>query len=132
MRNAGFTLIELMIAVAILAIVAAVALPLYNQYSQRTYRTEAQADLMNCAQGLERFAARNFGYDGAEVGFPGDICDPRSEVQNRYTVTVAVPDEDQFTLTATPVAGGPMAGTGALTLDQTGTRTWDGNPGWEE
>ncbi len=132
MRNAGFTLIELMIAVAILAIVAAVALPLYTQYSQRTYRSEAQADLMNCAQGMERYAARNFDYDGAEVGFPGDICDPRSEAQNRYDVTVNVPNDDEFTLTATPVAGGPMAGDGALTLDETGARTWDGNAGWEE
>jgi prepilin-type N-terminal cleavage/methylation domain-containing protein len=50
-RTRGFTLIELMIAVAILAIVAAIALPLYNQYSMRTYRAEAQADLMACAQG---------------------------------------------------------------------------------
>lgn len=131
MRNAGFTLIELMIAVAILAIVATVALPLYNEYSQRTYRTEAQADLLNCAQGLERYAAQNFDYEDAEVGFPGDICDPRSDDQNRYVITVNVPDADAYTLTATPVAGGP-APAGNLTLDQAGNRTWNGNPGWED
>lgn len=130
---AGFTLVELMIAVAILAIVAAVALPLYNQYSQRTYRTEAQADLLNCAQALERYAARNFSYDGAVAVFnAGNLCDPRSEVQNRYDITLVVPDDDQFTLTATPVASGPMDGDGALTYDEAGNRTWNGNPGWEE
>lgn len=128
-RFAGFTLVELMIAVAILAIIAAVALPLYNQYSMRTYRTEAQADLLNCAQGLERFAAQNFTYTGAVLA---NICDPRSVDQNRYVIALAIPDDDQFTLTATPVAGGPMDGDGVLTYDQAGNRTWDGNDGWEE
>lgn len=126
---AGFTLVELMIAVAILAIIAAVALPLYNQYSQRTYRTEAQADLLNCAQGLERFAAQNFTYTGAVLA---NICDPNSVDQGRYVFALAIPDDDQFTLTATPVAGGVMDGDGAMTYDQAGNRTWDGNPGWEE
>jgi len=130
--SAGFTLVELMIAVAILAIVAAVALPLYNQYSQRTYRSEAQADLLNCAQAMERFAAQNFTYDGVDDAALDNMCDQRSEAQNRYQITVAVPDDDQFTLTATPVAGGVMDGDGVMTYDEAGNRMWDGNPGWEE
>ncbi|HEX7037015.1 MAG TPA: type IV pilin protein [Pseudomonadales bacterium] len=124
MRNAGFTLIELMIAVAILAIVAAVALPLYNQYSQRTYRAEAQADLLNCAQGLERYAAQNFSYTGAALA---DVCQPRSEAQNRYDVEITVLEDDRFTLTATPVGGGVMDGDGFLTYDSAGVRGWDRN-----
>lgn len=119
----GFTLVELMIAVAILAIVAAVALPLYNQYSQRTYRAEAQADLLNCAQGMERFAAQNFSYDGAVLA---NVCQPRSADQGRYLFGLVVPDDDQFTITATPQAG-PMAGDGILTYDQAGVRGWDRN-----
>jgi type IV pilus assembly protein PilE len=126
MRNAGFTLIELMIAVAILAIVAAVALPIYTQYSQRTHRAEAQADLMTCAQGLERFAAQNFTYDGAALAA---VCNPRSVTAGRYNFALATA-ADQFTLTATPI--GSMAGDGELTLDSVGNRTWDGNPTWEE
>jgi type IV pilus assembly protein PilE len=124
----GFTLIELMIAVAILAIVAAIALPLYNQYSQRTYRAEAQADLMNCAQGLERFAAMNFNYDGAEAAFAaGTLCDPLSVRLDRYTVDLDVQDDDanRFLLTATPEDPGPMAGDGILTYDDAGNRGWD-------
>jgi type IV pilus assembly protein PilE len=126
MRNTGFTLVELMIAVAILAIVAAVALPIYNQYTQRTYRAEAQADLMTCAQGLERFAAQNFTYDGAALA---DVCDPRSVDQGRYNIGLATAG-DTFTLTASPI--GMMAGDGDLVLDSAGNRTWNGNPGWEE
>jgi type IV pilus assembly protein PilE len=119
----GFTLVELMIAVAILAIVAAVALPLYTQYSQRTFRAEAQADLLNCAQGLERFAAQNFSYDGAVLA---NLCDPRSANQGRYAFGLAVPDDDQFTITATPQAGA-MAGDGIMTYNQAGVRGWDRN-----
>jgi type IV pilus assembly protein PilE len=125
MRKTGFTLVELMIAVAILAIVAAVALPLYNQYSIRTYRTEAQADLLNCAQGMERYAAQNFNYDGADAAFlAGTICNPRSDDQGRYNITVVVPDDNQFTLTATPV-GGSVVGDGIMTYNQAGVRAWD-------
>ena len=54
-KKTGFTLIELLIALAIMAIVSAIAVPLYTSYSHRTFRNEAQADLLNCAQGLERF-----------------------------------------------------------------------------
>ena len=124
----GFTLIELMIAVAILAIVAAIALPLYNQYSQRTYRAEAQADLMNCAQGLERFAAMNFNYTGADAAFAaGDLCDPLSVRQGRYAIDLEVPEDDanRFQLTATPEDPGPMADDGILTYDDAGNRGWD-------
>lgn len=136
--SAGFTLVELMIAVAILAIVAAVALPIYNQYSQRTYRAEAQADLMRCAQAMERFAAQNFTYTGAVLA---NVCDPESVQQNRYNFALNVPNDNQFTITATPVAGGPMDGDGMLTYDEAGLRGWDtsgngaidaGEDTWEE
>lgn len=127
MRKSGFTLVELMIAVAILAIIAAVALPLYNQYSERTYRSEAQADLLNCSQGMERFAAREFTYEGAVLA---DICDPRSAEQNRYSFALEDLTADTFTLRATPE--GVMAGDGDLTVNQAGDRTYDGDPTWEE
>jgi type IV pilus assembly protein PilE len=129
MRNSGFTLVELMIAVAILAIIAAVAMPIYNQYSMRTFRTEAQADLLNCAQGMERYAAMNFDYDGADAAFAaGTICNPESVRRNRYNFTVATGGGgDTFTLTATPI--NVMAGDGPMTYDNAGNRGWsrDGN-----
>ena len=65
MRNAGFTLVELLVALAIMAIIAAVALPLYPQFSDRAFRTEAQADMLDCAQALERFASISFSYENA-------------------------------------------------------------------
>ncbi|MEZ5558239.1 MAG: type IV pilin protein [Pseudomonadales bacterium] len=137
MRARGFTLVELMIAVAILAIIAAVAMPLYTQYSLRTFRSGGQADLLDCAQGMERFAARNFSYQGAAdtdgdgIGdanagpVAAEICTPDSAAAGRYTFTVNAPDANTFTLTATP--DGQMAANndGFMTYDSAGVRGWD-------
>jgi type IV pilus assembly protein PilE len=139
----GFTLIELMIAVAILAIVAAIALPLYNQYSMRTYRAEVQADLLACAQALERYAAINFNYAGSEAVYAaGDLCDPQSVQLNRYAIVVdAADDGSTFLITATPEDPGPMADDGIMTYDDAGNRGWDrdgdgaieaGETAWED
>ena len=140
----GFTLVELMIAVAILAIIAAVALPMYDAYSDRSYRAEAQGDLMACAQGMERWASENFDYLGAAVGdadagvVSDAVCTPRSAAQGRYAITVAGTAAG-FTLTATPQNA--MAGDGFMTYDEAGNRAWDqdnsgsigtGEDSWEE
>jgi len=136
----GFTLIELIVSVTILAIVAAIALPLYTQYSQRTYRVELQSDLMNCAQALERHNAINFTYigtadtdadgianvDGDNGPIGTDICAPRSVAQARYAITVAS-TVDTFVLTGVPQATGPMDGDGDVTTDQSGSQSWDEN-----
>lgn len=135
----GFTLIELLIAVTIFAVIAAVATPIYTEYSERGYRSEAQGDLLNCAQALERFNAMNFTYVGA-VDDDGDgvadagstngtlgneICRPLSVTGQRYTIT-AVLTQDTYTLTADPQVG-PMDEDGFMTLDQLGQREWDEN-----
>ncbi len=67
MRTHGFTLIELLVALAIMAIVSAVAVPIYTEYSIRTQRTNAEKDLMLCAQGMERLASQTFTY-AAHIG----------------------------------------------------------------
>lgn len=134
-KKTGFTLIELLIALAIMAIVSAIAVPLYTSYSHRTFRNEAQADLLNCAQGLERFASINFTYEGsadtdadglgdADAGpVAAEICTTQSQL--RYAITV-VATAAGYVLTADPQAG-PMVTNGFLTLDDGGNRAWDEN-----
>ena len=104
----GFTVVELMIAVAILAILATIALPIYTNYSNRTYRSEAMADLLDCAQALERRASVSFSYEGAAVGGgngPGvvdpAVCTSEAVNSGRYVITYQG-DDATFALTATP------------------------------
>lgn len=136
-RPHGFTLIELLIAMAILAIISAVAVPLYTQYSQRTFRAEAQADLMRCAQGMERMGAINFTYvnaldtDADGVGdtntgaVTANVCTVTS---NNYTITVeGPPTANTFIVRGVPNANTPVSGTGNLEMDAAGSRRWDAN-----
>ena len=127
----GFTLVELLVAMAIMAVLSAVAVPLYSSYSQSTYRGEAMSDLLLCAQALERFASENFTYVGADDGAGGidpTICTPLSALRYTFTLTVAV---DDFTITATPIAGSVMGSDGPLDFSADGTRRWNkDNSGW--
>ncbi|MDX1634639.1 MAG: type IV pilin protein [Marinobacter sp.] len=66
--NKGFTLLELMIVVAILGIIAAIAIPSYQQYVQNARATDAQGALMSLASRLERFHTQNSTYAGATLG----------------------------------------------------------------
>ena len=140
-REFGFTLMELLVVLTIIALLTGIALPLYTQFSQRSYRTEAQADLLNCAQALERWSAAHFTYlgaadeDGDEVADGAvsasgsgplglDVCRPNSVRQNRYTISVEA-TTNTFTLTATAPNNTVMHGDGDLSIDHTGRRTWD-------
>ena len=127
-RTKGFTLIELMIAIAILALLSAIAIPVYTRYSDRTYRSEAMADLLDCSQALERRASQTFDYLGAAVGGADDgaidpaVCQPQSTA--RYNITI-VGGAANFALTATPIGGvdqGRM-----VTYNSNGQRGWDEN-----
>ena len=58
----GFTLVELMIAVAIIAIISAIAIPSYQSYITDSYRNQAAADVKVCALAMERYFSEDFTY----------------------------------------------------------------------
>ena len=133
----AFTLIELMAALGILAILAALASPLYTRYSVGAHRAMAQADLLRCAQGMERHASLTFSYlsaidtDDDGVGdvdagrVTPNVCTPTS---THYRIDLVDPDAGGFLLRASPVQpGNPVDGDGDLALDATGARFWDRN-----
>ncbi len=132
----GLSLIELMVAVVILAVLVGVALPAFNDYSLRAYRSEAQSDLMACALALERWASVRFSYAGAADGdgdgigdsdngpVAAEVCTPGSVAEGRYAVLVTG-DGNGFVLLARPSADGSMATDGFLRLDEAGNRAWD-------
>ncbi len=134
----GLTLIEVLVAVVILALLAGLGLPALNAYSHRAYRNEAQGDLMACALALERWAGIRFTYqgvadadadgvgDGDDGPIAAEVCAPRSVAEGRYRFHVAASAEG-FALAAYPEAGGLMAGDGFMSLDAAGNRGWDRN-----
>lgn len=119
--QSGVTLIELLIVVAIVGILGSIAYPSYQNYVRQGYRSEAKGILLETAQFLERNYTTANRYDldsgGVATDLPFDTS-PKSGTA-KYDITVAYPDNQSFTLSATPVAGGLMAGDACGTLSLT-------------
>ena len=128
-RQMGFTLIELMIAVAIVGILAAIAYPAYQDSVRKSWRANAVSCLSEMAQAMERRYTTSFSYEGA---LPVAACTNEGSMPQRYTFSfTAAPTATVFTLQAVPVAGGPQASDncGTLTLNQAGTKGSGGDVG---
>lgn len=126
-KEAGFTLIELMIVVLIVAVLAAIAVPSYRQYVIRTNRAAAKACMSEYAQYMERYYTTKMTYVG---GAPLLGCAADGGLNQRYTISAAVVAATQrtYTVTATPINGQLSGDTkcGTLTVDQAGVRTESG------
>ncbi|WP_349343778.1 type IV pilin protein [Marinobacter sp. MMG032] len=121
-RNRGFTLIEVMIVVAIIGIIAAVAYPSYRQNIMSTHRANAQADLMELAQWMERkYLQQNYDYTGGGTPTLPQTKSPESGAA-MYNLTLSAVAKNSFTLVATPVGGQTDDRCGTLTLEHTGEK----------
>ena len=129
-RTAGVTLVEIMVVVGIVALLAAVAVPSYRQYTIRAHRTEAMAALLRLATNQERFYLQNNEYtlDPEALGFPAGLSEQgvyTLEIGTNMGVTV-----DWFAI-ARPTPGGgrnsidqtPDTECTAFTLTSAGVRT---------
>lgn len=121
----GFTLVELMVVVAIIAILAAFAVPNYLRYGIRARRADGQNILLRVANAQERFYSTNNRYGTlAEVGFNNT-----SSEKGYYTVSVApASPATTFVATAAPVPGGPQAKDDckSLTINNAGVKGYTG------
>lgn len=114
-KNEGFTLIELMIVIAIIGIIAAIAFPSYQDSVRKTRRANVQADLLEISSYMERIFTESASYTGATIASSGKTND-------FYTFTSPIPNLTQTTYTLTAVATGAQTGdTGCTTITLTHT-----------
>ena len=120
--SAGFTLIELMVVLAIVAILAGVAYPSYIESVKRARRSEARTYLLEAQQFMARFYSANSRYTTDEAGTTSPALPARLQSvpadAPRYTLSVEAAVSG-YTLTATPVGDDDC---GNLTLTHTGAK----------
>lgn len=125
-RLGGFTLIEVLIAVAIVSILAAVAIPAYSEFVMRSHRSNARTALVGAAQWMERAATAQGAYPATadiSTGITGLVEGGRY----RVTGTVSL-DRTTFVFTAAPEAGTPQTADkcGTFVIDNTGLKSVSG------
>lgn len=123
-KHKGFTLIELMIVVAVVGILTAVAYPSYAEYVRRGHRADAKAGLLQAQQWMERAATATGQYPTA---LPAAFTDWATDTTKRYSIGFkGAATTTTYTLIATRKAG-PQATDkcGDMTLTNTGVRSAD-------
>lgn len=127
----GFTLIELMIVVAIIGILAAIAYPSYINHITRSRRADGQTGLMNLAARMERYYSENNTYATATIAAGSAVTDVLTNNQSTdgwYTISIPAQTATTFTLQAAP-NGDQAANDGlcaTLTLNQLGVKGENG------
>ncbi|WP_444883716.1 type IV pilin protein [Microbulbifer sp. PSTR4-B] len=129
-KQIGFTLIELIIAIAIVGILAGIAWPAYQENVRTASRADAQGALMGLAQAMEKHFTENGTYEGAATGdadtgvpniFPSSS--PLDGGAKKYNLRITAASQSTYTLRATPING--QAGDGIVELRSSGVRGWD-------
>lgn len=140
-RDRGFTLIDLVIAIAIVGILLRIAFPTYQAYIVRSSRQSVQGELIALANAQEKIflnsnayttttatsmTAAYTGQSSGGLGLPAAASPTTSgkSKDDRYAISVTG-TATTFTFTATPKAGTPQAADGNLTINEQGVRTWD-------
>ena len=131
-RQQGFTLVEIMIVVAIIAILAAIAYPSYQDSVRKSRRADARAVLLEAAQFMERRYTENLtaGYGGitqADLNAQRLGASPKDGGTAFYNIQLAAVGQNNFTLSAVPTGAQSTDACGTLSLTNTGAKTVSGS-----
>lgn len=135
--HGGFTLIEVMIVVAIVGVLAAVALPSYQEYIARGRRVDAQTQLLAAQQWMERFYSEHYKYNETSAATPVAVTDatlwgqqpfktsPRDGegAAAAYNLTLTSVAANTYTITATRTGAASSDNCGNFTLTNTGRKS---------
>jgi type IV pilus assembly protein PilE len=124
-QSSGYTLIELTIVVAIIAILSAVSVGFYGNYVLEANRTDARSALSRTSTSLEKCRSLYSSYNNANC----NVAFPVASDDGLYSIAATIMTPTTFTLTATPVAGQKQANdTGCTSFTLTHTGIEDGTP----
>ena len=123
-RTAGFTLIELMIVIAIIGLLASIGYPAYQDQVQKTRRADAKSVLMEAANAMERYYTAEGSYTGVTQGDDYPAKSPIDGTTTHYTIAANITGGGTaYTLTATRSGAQAADKCGNLSLSSTGART---------
>ena len=126
----GVTLIELLIVMVVVALLASIAWPSYQNYVMRTHRAAARACLSEMAQFMERYYTTNMTYVGAN---PDLGCETEGNLNTKYTFSLSpAPTQRTYRIRAVPLGAQQDRDTqcGTLALNQAGARSPTTNGCW--
>jgi type IV pilus assembly protein PilE len=124
-QQSGFTLVELMIVVGIVAILAAIAYPAYTQFVEQANRTDATKTMTYDAQALQRCYSQYFTYANSATTPCNVVLGTTTSPGKWYSITVAIPDAQDYTITAVPIAAPQTSDSqcATFTLSSSGLQT---------
>lgn len=124
LHSRAFTLIEMLITIAVIAILAGIAMPAYQDYARQSRRIDGQTALLNLQMAQERWRANNQSYSASL----NDLGVSTNSSENHYTIAITSGSTSAggYTATATTKSSSPQAGDtncSTLTLSQSGNQT---------
>ena len=131
----GYTLIEVLIVMAIAGILASIAYPSYQDYVTRARRSDGQSALLDLGNRMEDYYLDQKSYQSATIGTGGthDVLSRATTPENGYTLEIVHATENSYVLQATPIGAQARADTRcqSLTFNYLGTKGITSGPAGE-
>lgn len=121
--HSGFTLIELMIAIAIIGILASIAYPSYTAYVERGRRSDGQSALLDLSHRMDQYFSENKSYQGATLA---ELGVKETSPEGYYTLSISNLSGNTYTANAAPTGAQSSDKCGSLTINQLGQHGFTG------